>query len=84
MRVLDGTWAADFAGPPGMTPGPGGPGAAGPLIHKPPCVRKLRQPAADRCDFAYFDGAALCAASAAGRCQVKGGRTKSRRHHWRR
>ena len=37
--------------------------------------------AADRCDFAYFDRAALCA-SAAERYQVKGGRAESRRHHW--
>src|SRR6516225_10514073 len=42
-----------------------------------PCER-----AADRCDFGYFDGAALCATSAAECRQAKSGRTKSRRHHW--
>jgi hypothetical protein len=35
----------------------------------------------DRCDFGYFDGAALCATSAAERRQAKSGCTKSRRHH---
>ena len=34
--------------------------------------------AADRCDFGRFDIAALCATSAAGRRQLKSGRTKPR------
>src|SRR5215831_13263292 len=42
------------------------------------------EPAADHCDFAYFGSAALCAASAAERCQVESGRSKRGRHHRRR